>query len=97
MFRAYREAVPDREPGSNFMPELWARIEARQRTTAMAFGLLAKRFVTAAFALCIVFSVLLVVPMQSHSQRSSLTYVEVLDQAQLDTEAVDVEVGGPSL
>jgi len=31
----YREACPDPEPGANFMPQLWSRIEA-QRGTAVS-------------------------------------------------------------
>lgn len=30
LFASYRAACPEIEPGPNFMPELWARIEARR-------------------------------------------------------------------
>lgn len=32
VFNAYRHACPDSEPSSNFMPELWRKIEARRKT-----------------------------------------------------------------
>ncbi len=31
LFQAYLEACPAPEPSANFMPQLWQRIEARQR------------------------------------------------------------------
>ena len=30
LLRDYREACPEVEPGANFMPGLWQKIEARQ-------------------------------------------------------------------
>lgn len=49
LFRAYSEACPDVEPGANFMPRVWAGIEAREASSNV-FGKMAKALVTAALA-----------------------------------------------
>ena len=51
----YREALPDREANPDFMPKLWARIDAK-RSTAFCIRRLTRIFVTSAAALCIVMS-----------------------------------------
>jgi hypothetical protein len=81
LFAAYREAVPDREPGADFMPQLWQKIEARDRVSTV-FGRLAKNLVTAALALSILLG--LAVSLSSRvGPLPSESYVEVLadDQA----------------
>ena len=57
LFRTYRHACPDPEPSPNFMPELWARIEAREVSTNL-FGRTAKALVTAALAASVVLGML---------------------------------------
>ncbi len=47
LLAAYRAASPDPEPSVNFMPEMWAKIEARQASTTI-FSRFAKGLVTAA-------------------------------------------------
>jgi hypothetical protein len=85
----YREAVPDLEPRANFMPELWQSIESRRRLT-LNLGRIAKGFVTAAAALCLLMSVLFVVPPKSPiSPISSVTYLDVLSAASDDSADVD--------
>jgi len=49
LLRAYRDAVPDPEAGSGFMPGIWARIEERERSSNW-FGHVAQGLVTAAVA-----------------------------------------------
>jgi len=76
LFMAYREACPDREPGADFMPQLWQKIEARDRVSTV-FGRLARNLVTAALAL----SVLLGLAVSLSSRGAPLpseSYVEVL-------------------
>jgi hypothetical protein len=76
LFRAYREACPDRDPAPDFLPRLWERIEARQNNV-FSFYRLAQGFLTAAAAAaCLLFGALMALP----SNRSSLTvsYVEAL-------------------
>ena len=38
LFRAYRDACPTPEPGPNFMPDLWQKIEARQTLGFLSGG-----------------------------------------------------------
>jgi len=76
MFRAYRDACPDPEASANFMPAIWARIEAREVSTNW-FGSVAKALVTAALAA----SVILGMMISSSSQPSSFfdaTFVDAL-------------------
>jgi hypothetical protein len=49
LFLAYRDACVIPEPTAGFMPGLWARVEARERSGNF-LGRLAKGFVTAALA-----------------------------------------------
>ena len=58
LFQAYRQACPDPEPGVNFMPELWARIEARESSSNL-FGRMAKALVTAALAASVILGMLM--------------------------------------
>ncbi|MDP9052929.1 MAG: hypothetical protein M3N93_01290 [Acidobacteriota bacterium] len=53
MFRAYRAACPDLDAGPNFMPNIWARIEARENSTTW-FGSVAKALVTGALAASVI-------------------------------------------
>jgi hypothetical protein len=57
LFQAYRQACPDPEPSVNFMPELWAKIEARQSSTTI-FNRMAKALVTAALGASVVMGML---------------------------------------
>ncbi len=82
LFRAYREC-PTPEPSVNFMPELWARIESRQRFS-FSFRRMAGAFVTAALALLVALGVLMSRP--NFNQYYSQTYVDALAEANnLDT------------
>jgi hypothetical protein len=53
LFRAYRDACPAPEPGPDFMPAIWARIQARE-TSANWLGRFAKGLVTAAVATSVI-------------------------------------------
>ena len=79
LFRAYREACPDTEPGANFMPDLWRRIEARQGVT-FSLRRMASAFVTAALAFSLLLGVYMALPRQNAAYYSE-TYVEALDAA----------------
>lgn len=57
LFHAYREACPDPEPSVNFMPEMWAKIEAREASTTI-FSRMAKALVTAALGASVVMGML---------------------------------------
>src|SRR5271170_903654 len=75
LFRAYRQACPDPEASVNFMPTMWARIEAREVSTNW-FGRVAKALVTAALAASVILGLM------SSANRSTAflnaTFVEAL-------------------
>lgn len=76
MFRAYREACPDPEVSVNFMPELWRRIEERQRSVFF-LGRWARALVTAAAVLSMAMAAYLYIP-HGRSVFSVESYVEAL-------------------
>jgi hypothetical protein len=78
LLAAYGASMDAVEPSPNFMPELWARIDARQRTTYV-LGRLTRGFVTAALALSL--ALLYIAPNSSHTAVTG-TYVEALDATQ---------------
>ena len=77
LFQAYRLACRGPEASANFMPELWQRIEARQRYT-FSFKRMANALVTAAVALSIALGVYMAMP---HGNANSYSYVEALADA----------------
>jgi hypothetical protein len=79
LFQAYREACTPPETSANFMPNLWARIEARQSFT-FVFQRLGNALATAAVALSLVLGAYLAIP---HGVQGPVdeTYVEVLAEA----------------
>jgi len=79
LFAEYRDAVSDPEPGAGFMPELWRKIEARQRVV-VRIKKLTQVFVAAAAAICLLFGILLQAPTpQQPIVRGN--YVDVLADA----------------
>jgi len=88
LFRAFREACPDPDPGANFMPELWQKIEARQNLT-FSFGRMASAFVTAALALSLGLGIYLATPRSSNSHYFSQSYVEALDSTEDTAEFLE--------
>ncbi len=58
LFLAYRQACPDPDATPNFMPELWAKIEAREASTNW-FGRVAKTLVTAALAATVILGMMI--------------------------------------
>jgi hypothetical protein len=81
LFRSYRDACPTPEPGPDFMPAMWARIEARE-TSANWLGRFAKGLVTAALATSVILGMTL-----SSLNRSSgffdATFVDALRADQM--------------
>jgi hypothetical protein len=76
LFVSYREACPEPEGGVNFMPELWARIEAREASRNV-FGRMAKALVTAALAATAILG-LMVSTMSRNDNQFNGTYLEAL-------------------
>jgi hypothetical protein len=92
LFRAYRAACPDRDPGKNFMPELWQRIEARQ-TFTFSFRRMANAFVTAGIALTVALGVWMAIPpkttypvsyLQALADNNTLETPEIVGPVRLD-------------
>ncbi len=77
LFRAYREACPAPDPSANFMPEVWRRIEERQRSMFF-LGRWAWAFVTAAAVLSLAMAGYLYLPHGRNSLLSIESYVEAL-------------------
>jgi hypothetical protein len=73
-FQTYRAACPEVEPGRNFMPNLWRRIEARQN-----FWFVFQRFARTASAACGALCLLLLA-LNLYSTRQSITgsYMDAL-------------------
>lgn len=76
LFRAYHDACVVPETSVNFMPQLWQRIESRQKFS-FSFRRVARGFVTAAIAATLAMTIYLAGPWYN-SVLSNGTYVEVL-------------------
>jgi hypothetical protein len=90
MFASYRESLPDPEPGGDFMPQLWNRIDSR-RSLTFSFGRLAKGFVSLAMASCLAMSVLFLTPVAQISPIYGATYLDALAADHSD-DAMEVEL-----
>ena len=77
LFADYRAACPDPEPGANFMPTLWQRIEAR-RNPVLQWVTMSRRALVGALAMCLVLGFVLGTALSS-SQFYQSTYIEALD------------------
>jgi hypothetical protein len=73
-FKIYHAACPEVEPGRNFMPNLWKRIEARQN-----FWFVFQRFARTASAACGALCLLLLaLNLYSSGQSISGSYMDAL-------------------
>lgn len=80
LFAAYRDACPDPEPSSDFMPRLWARIEGRRQTQEVfAWRRWAQAFLSLAAVACLLIVVLQVVPPSTSAYFRS-TYIDQLSE-----------------
>jgi hypothetical protein len=75
-FKAYREAVEEPEPSANFMPQVWAKIEAREVSTTL-FGRMAKALVTVALAATVILGIMVSSASQANNGYNG-TYLEAL-------------------
>jgi hypothetical protein len=80
LFVQYKAAWPDPEPGANFMPELWRKIDARQ-SVLFRMRRLTQVFVATAAAICLLCAILLEVPRANRTELRG-NYVDVLAEAQ---------------
>jgi anti-sigma-K factor RskA len=90
LLASYRAASPDPEPSANFMPQLWQKIEARERTSKV-FTRLTRNLVTAALALSMLLALAVEFSRSRGGALPSETYVEVLadDNASQDLYSLE--------
>jgi len=81
LFAAYREACPDRDVSAGFMPGLWEKIEARQRTTVL-LRRWTQGFVGLAAAASLAMMALMISPSQSVNPLYLSTYIDQLAEEQ---------------
>ena len=75
----YRDACPDPEPGPDFMPQLWRKIEARRVEATSVFRRLAQICVMATLTLTLLLSAVLLPRLQKNEDVFFTgTYVDVL-------------------
>ena len=79
LFSEYRTAFPEVEGSTNFMPNLWQKIEARRVANTSIFRRLAQACVMATVALTLLMAALL--PRLQREPVYSTTYIDVLDAA----------------
>ena len=80
LLTAYRDACPTPDSSANFMPALWARIDAanvERRRSANIFGQTARFLVTAAVAATVLFGIMLSIEKQSGNVTPGV-YMEAL-------------------
>jgi hypothetical protein len=79
LFAEYHSALPDRDGGVNFMPNLWQKIEARRNESVSVFRRLAQACVLATAALTVAMAIL--IPRIQREPVYTASYVDVLDAA----------------
>ena len=92
LWAEYREACPDPEPSSNFMPGMWKRIESRRTATLSVFRRWAQVCVAATIATTLLIGVVLIPKFQQNPVYSS-TYLDVL-AAEHSNDYIDLLSGG---
>ncbi len=81
LLSAYRDACVPSEPSANFMPDLWRKIEARQRNSFIFQRISRWMMTTAALATVAMAFVTMVIP-RGGSAFNAGTYVEILANVQ---------------
>ena len=76
LFASYRSACPEPDPGANFMPGLWHRIESRH-SFRFVFQQLARPLMAGSAALVVLLLILNIVSSQ-HARLSDPSYVDAL-------------------
>ncbi len=78
LFRKYRDACPEVEPGVRFMPTLWQKIEERQTFWAIFERFWGRAFATASAAMCLLLLLLLTLVSPSVPGSAAPTYADAL-------------------
>jgi hypothetical protein len=92
LFAEYRMACPDPEPGADFMPGMWKRIEARRVATVSVFRHWAQACVLATVALTVLIGAVLIPRLQS-DPAANASYVEAL-MSEHSSDYIQVLAGG---
>src|SRR5258708_4597421 len=95
LLAAYRQACPDPDGSSDFMPKLWQKIDRRRTDSVLIFRRLAQVCALAAIALTLFIGTLLIPRVQADVPDTS-TYVDAL-AAEHSTDFADVAPGGDIL
>jgi hypothetical protein len=90
LLAAYRSACPDPEPGVDFMPQLWQKIEAK-RAFSYSLKRLARGIITAAAAAALAMALLL-----APQHKASPSYLELLAAGQSHDNIADTEIVQPA-
>jgi hypothetical protein len=90
LFASYRAASPDPEPSVNFMPQLWQKIDARERTSRV-FTRWTRNLVTAALALSTLLALAVEITRTRVPALPSETYVEVLAEDNASQDLYSLE------
>ena len=77
LFAGYRDSLPDPEPGTAFMPTLWARIEAREASRNW-FSTMATRLTTAALGVSVIMGLIIAALSYQSSADMNETFVDAL-------------------
>jgi hypothetical protein len=93
LFAEYRMACPDPEPGADFMPGLWKRIEARRVATVSVFRHWAQVCVMATVTLAVLIGAVLIPRLQADPAANS-SYVEALLSEHSSTDYIQMLTGG---
>ncbi len=92
LFAEYRAACPDPEPGADFMPGMWKRIEARRVATVSVFRHWAQVCVMATVALTLLIGAVLI-PKFQESAAGTSSYLEALS-AEHSSDYIQMLAGG---
>lgn len=92
LWREYLDACPDPEPGPNFMPELWRRIESRRQTANSWFRRWAEVYVIATLAATVLLTTV-VIPSYLREPVYEATYVDILAAADTGADLASLPVG----
>ena len=92
LWNEYRDACPDPEPGANFIPGLWRKIEARRQTATSWLRRWAEVCVVAAIAAAVLLTTV-VIPGYLREPVYEKTYVDVLYAAELSADAAALPAG----
>jgi hypothetical protein len=88
LWAEYRAALPDPDPGAQFMPNLWRRIDDQRMATTSVFRRLSQLFVVAAAALTLLMAAV-VIPRFQSQQVYSASYIDVLAAAHSGSDYTD--------